>query len=133
MLLLDTSIWIEFFNRPNEKTALWMNSLLGKSVPVCINAIIEMEVLQGVRDEEQYLSLKKYLRDFQYYPDLTKDYFDMATQIYRTCRKNGVTIRKSLDCIIAANCLIDGLEIAHHDRDFNHISSVFSNLKVIEI
>lgn len=131
MLLLDTSVWIEFFNSPTGRIATEVEKLIDRGLPVSINAVIEMELLQGIRDDENYFSMRTYLADFQYFPDLTKIYFDLATEVYRSCRKKGVTIRKSLDCVIAANCLIDGLEIVHHDRDFLQISSVFRELKVM--
>lgn len=130
MNLIDTSIWIQFFRYPQSREALLLEDLIKSNYPVCINGIIEMEILQGIRSDRNYHQVKDYLKDFQYFPDLTQTYFETAIEIYRVCRKRGVTVRKSVDCLIAANALVDNLIIFHRDRDFNKISSVFKNLRV---
>ena len=133
MMLIDTSVWIEFFNRPQGKTSRHLEELLAKSTPVAINAIIEMEILQGIREDADHEETKAYLEPFQYFPHFSKKYFDLGAEIFRSCRKRGITVRKSLDCLIAANCLIDGIAIAHHDRDFRQISRIYKDLSVQEL
>ena len=133
MILIDTSLWIFYFNSPKSRQAQLIEELLISHQPVCINAIIEMEVLQGISKDSQYNKMREHLADFQYFPDFNQKYFNLATEIYRTCRKQGVTVRKSLDCLIAANCLIDNLEILHHDRDFEQIKKVFHSLRSTSI
>ncbi len=133
MIIIDTSVWISFFNDNKSKSANFVDDLVTNHHSVCINAIIEMEILHGVKDESLYVTTRHYLSDFQYFPDMTREYFHKAAEIYRACRKNGVTIRKSLDCLIAANALIDNLHVAHLDRDFELISRVFPDLRTTNV
>jgi predicted nucleic acid-binding protein len=131
MVLLDTSLWIEFFSDRKNQAAQFVEDALNNQMAVCVNAVIEMEILQGIREDKLHRQVKEILVNFQYFPDLSRDYFDMASDIFRRCRKSGITVRKSLDCLIAANCLIDGLVVAHRDRDFELIKSVFPDLQTI--
>lgn len=132
MLLVDTSIWISFFNDSDSAAGHLVEQALLGNQPLCINAVIEMEILQGIKNDDDYSTTKDYLVDFQYFPSLSKVYFERATEIFRACRKKGVTVRRSLDCLIAANALIDGLGIMHVDRDFEQIKRVFPTLHVVK-
>lgn len=133
MQLVDTSVWISFFNNAKSAAASYIEAELLSNQALCINAIIEMEILQGIRDERSYSLTRDYLQPFQYFPDLSRSYIQQATEIYRTCRRRGKTIRRSLDCLIAANALIDNLIVVHQDRDFDAIKKVFPQLAVIRI
>jgi predicted nucleic acid-binding protein len=133
MQIVDTSVWIAFFNNAKSPAAAHIEAELLSNQPLCINAIIEMEILQGIREERSYRLTRDYLQPFQYFPDLSQRYFQQATEIYRTCRRRGQTIRRSLDCLIAANALIDNLIVVHQDRDFDAIKKTFPQLAVIRI
>lgn len=133
MILIDTSVWIEFFNNPGGKTSKLLEKMISESAPLAINAIIEMEVLQGIRSDDMHKEVKTYLEPYQCFPHVSKKHFDLATDVFRACRKKGVTIRKSLDCLIAANCLIDEVSIGHRDRDFTQISLVYKELDILEM
>ena len=133
MLLIDTSVWIPFFNDAKSAAADFLETALLDNRVTCINAIVEMEILQGIRDEDSFLETKRYLEDFQYFPMLGKEYYDKAVEIFRACRKRGITVRRSLDCVIAANCIIDGLTVVHQDRDFEFIKKAFPALMTIPL
>ncbi len=133
MYLIDTSVWIQFFNNPISPQAKFLADLLDDNAGVCINSIVEMEIIQGIRSDRQLKNIRNYLGDFQYFPNISRDYFLKAAEIYRGCRKRGVTVRKSLDCLIAANCLIDKLVIVHSDRDFDNIKKVYKPLQVVSL
>ncbi len=133
MILVDTSVWIDFFKPLNGRAGNFLAGQIERGAPLAINAIIEMEILQGIREEATHSTVKNFLKEFQYFPDFTKRYFDTAEDIYRGCRKRGITVRRSLDCLIASNCLIDELEILHVDRDFDSIGIAFPGLRVVEI
>lgn len=134
MFIIDTSVWIYFFNDSQSPQADFVESLLLDNQKVCINSIIEMEILQGIKGEKDFHTTKKYLEDFQYFPDLSYEYLEKAVEIYRECRRKGTTIRRSVDCIIAANALINNLVVVHHDRDFDLISQVLEErLDVVRI
>jgi predicted nucleic acid-binding protein len=90
--------------------------------------IIIMEVLQGIKDDEFYETTKFFLESLPLVSIKYKDYIK-AANIYRTCRRNGFTIRKSIDCIIAAVAINNGLKLFSNDRDFNHIQTYFELLR----
>lgn len=92
-----------------------------------------MEILQGIRNERSFQLTKTYLEDFQYYPFLGKEHFDLSIEVFRAARKKGVTVRRSLDCLIASNALINGLTVAHRDRDFELIEKVYPELRTINV
>ncbi len=133
MQLIDTSVWISYFNHAKSPAAGYVEAALLSNQALCINAVIEMEILQGIKDERSYALTKDYLEPFQYFPDFTRQYFQQANVIYRACRRRGQTIRRSLDCLIAANALIDDLIVVHQDRDFDAIKKVFPQLAVVRI
>lgn len=133
MYLIDTSIWVPFFASKSSPQEIFLTELLENNALVCVNAVIEMEILQGVRFDHHYVEIQKYLKPFLYFPNLSRDHFLKATEIYRLCRKKGITIRKSLDCVIAANALLDDLTIVHKDRDFEQIKKVFKDLRSIAV
>ena len=133
MILIDTSVWIEFFNHPNSPTAKFLKEMIQMNKSICINGLIEMEILQGIRSDAQMKLVQRMLVPFQYYPDTPQAWTSLAAEIYRKCRKNGRTIRKSIDCIIAANAILADLAIFHRDRDFREIAKTFKSLRLIEI
>lgn len=133
MILVDTSVWISFFNDAASAGARYIEASVNSHAPLCINGVVEMEILQGIRSDKSYDLTRSYLADFQYFPDLGKPYFKRAVEVYRACRKEGVTIRRSLDCLIAANALIDGLDVVHQDRDFDAIAKVYPEMRVINL
>jgi predicted nucleic acid-binding protein len=133
MAIVDTSVWIEFFKSKSSPVALALADRIIKQEFSCINGFIEMELLQGTRNEKDARELKSYLKDFQYFPNAPYAYFELASEIYRHCRSKGVTIRKSVDCLIAANALIEELPVLHHDRDFMNIAKVYKDLALVSL
>lgn len=132
MILVDTSVWVDFFAKKDIWQVRAVSAFISRMEPVCINGIIEMEIKQGVKDDNQLRKLEVYLKPFQELPDVPKACLDLAAEIFRTCRKHGVTIRRSLDCIIAAHAISENLVILHKDRDFDLIASVFPELNIFK-
>ena len=132
MILVDTSILIDYFRGFENKAILSFNTILERSLPFGINHHIYLEVLQGSRTDKDYKRLKKYL-DTQVFYELKngKDSFAEAAQMYLKLRKNGVTV-STIDCIIARVALENDLFLLHNDKDFTRISRHFP-LKIWEI
>ena len=80
-----------------------------------------MEVLAGARDESHLLSLRRLLARAVLLPTQSADYEDAAA-LYRRCRRQGATVRKLIDCLIAAAAIRAGTAILHHDADFNTLA-----------
>jgi predicted nucleic acid-binding protein len=119
MVLVDTSILIDFININKYREII--TTLLAKK-EFATTEIIIMEVLQGIKDDEFYETTKFFLESLPMVSIKYEDYL-RAANIYRTCKKNGFTIRKSIDCIIAAVAINNDLKLFSKDRDFNHIQA----------
>ena len=93
-----------------------MDDLLESEIAVC--DAIRMEVLAGARDESHLRSLRRLLARAAVIPTLPADYDDAAV-LYRRCRQQGETVRKLIDCLIAAAAIRADVPILHHDLDFD--------------
>ena len=129
MILVDTSVWIETFRRrdPLDLEA----EVAFEDVVTCLPVV--QEVLQGFRDEPAFRKAEEAMFSLPMVESpLTSEVYRHAIDLYRTGRSTGVTIRSSVDCLIAACALRNDLTILHRDRDFSHIAK-FSRLRHREI
>jgi len=125
LILVDTSVWIDFLTGRNSPFRRELHGLIEAGKPIAINAIIFQEILQGVRSDLEFKKLEKYLLNFPCFSFGQIQTFRDAAQIYRTCRQRGKTIRKPVDCLIAAQALAENLVLFHRDRDFDSIALFF--------
>ena len=129
MILVDTSVWIDYFN--GQRT--WQTNLLDNllsDVPVIIGDLILAEILQGFRSDNDYESAKFYLSALPFHQIGGYRVVVQSAQNYRMLRKKGVTVRKTIDVIIGTYCILEGLPLLHDDRDFDPMVSHLS-LKVL--
>ena len=117
MLLIDTSVWIDFFNNRDTKQVSLLKFAINDAEDICICGVILTEVLQGIRNDFEYEQVKKMFRSLT---DLTlsNDTFIQSADIYRSLRKQGITIRKPIDCMIAAVAIGHDIPLLHNDKDF---------------
>ena len=115
MILVDTSAWIEFLRDTGSATCDAVDRLLDDDLAICDP--VSMEVLAGARDEHHLVQLRGLLARATMLPTTPADY-DAAAALYRTCRVRGETVRKLIDCLIAAVAIKAGAEILHADGDF---------------
>ena len=120
-ILVDTSVWIDFFNGNESLQVLTLVSYLENDDPIFICPTILQEVLQGITSDTQYKKIKEYLLCFNILNDDSIQSALGAVKLYRTLRKKGISIRKSNDCLIAQFALKYSLKILHRDRDFDMI------------
>jgi predicted nucleic acid-binding protein len=121
MVLADTTVWIDFFaNRPASHVAK-LRELIEKGEDLCLCGVILTETLQGIRSDSEYHKTKNYFDDLLFFP-MPQTTFLHAADLYRTLREKGVTIRKPVDCMIAAVAIEHKLQLLHNDRDFDHIA-----------
>jgi len=125
MILVDTSVWIDFFNNNSNEKVDSLKLFLRQNADICITDIVFMEILQGIKNEHKYENVKQILLALPFFHATAYKTFIMATEIYRECRKKGLTIRKSNDCIIGAIALENNLKLLTLDKDFNYISQAF--------
>ena len=116
MTLIESSAWIEYLRDTGSPVCNRVDELLEGDIAIC--APIRMEVLAGARDESELLNIQRFLARARVIPMLPTDY-DEAAALYRRCRRQGETVRKLLDCLIAAVAIRAGTPILHNDRDFD--------------
>ncbi|MBI2831297.1 MAG: PIN domain nuclease [Chloroflexi bacterium] len=132
MILVDTSVWIDFLKGENSSERQILHKLIEDEEEISITGIILAEILQGIREDKKFHITRNYLLEFPIYePNGIVTYID-AARIYRECRKSGKTIRSTIDCIIAAICLENDLFILHKDRDYDIIQECIG-LKVFKV
>ena len=116
MILVDTSAWIEFLLNTGTAVCQAVDDLLEEEIAVC--DAVRMEVLAGARDESHLLSLRRLLARASVIPTLATDYEDAAS-LYRRCRRQGESVRKLIDCLIASVAIRAGASILHSAADFD--------------
>ncbi|MBM4310329.1 MAG: PIN domain nuclease [Deltaproteobacteria bacterium] len=121
MVLIDTTVWIDFFAGRNEPHVARLQQLIEDEEDVCLCGVILSEVLQGIRSDKDFARTKEYLDDLIFLP-MRQTTFLGAAEMYRTLRKQGVTIRQPVDCMIASVALEYDARLLHNDRDFDHIA-----------
>lgn len=122
MILVDSSVWINYFNG----VATWQTNLLDdylSAFPIIMGDLILTEVLQGFRSDNDYQTAKNILSALPFRPIGGYDVAVQSAQNYRTLRKSGVTVHKTIDIIIATFCIMEGLILLHDDRDFDPMES----------
>ncbi|MGH0032815.1 MAG: type II toxin-antitoxin system VapC family toxin [Myxococcota bacterium] len=121
MILIDTSVWIEVFRarRPLDLEAI----IDFDDTTTCLPVI--QEVLQGFRDEAAYRRARESMLSLPIVESpLAQDVFVQAVDLYRSARRAGVTVRSSVDCLIAACAIRHDLEVLHRDRDYAALAEV---------
>lgn len=119
MILLDTSAWIAFLRDTGSPVCLRVDELLGEEIATCHP--VRMEVLAGARDEQHLEGLRGLLARAAVLETSPVDY-ESAAALYRTCRRRGETVRKLIDCLIAAHAIREGVAILHADPDFDRLA-----------
>lgn len=129
MIIVDTSVWIEFLEGRGSASDRHLAELIDADAPIALTEVIYCEVLQGIRDDAVYAKVRAILHAFPMLFLNGLRSVDHAAALYRTCRRKGYTIRSTVDCLIAAVCLDAGAELFHQDRDFDVLAKV-AHLKV---
>jgi len=117
MILVDSSVWIDYFGGKSTRETNLLDGILGERT-VLAGDIIIAEVLQGFRNDKDFNAAREAFSTFQ-----TVDMLNAALAVqsgvnFRTLRKKGITGRKTIDCLIATYCIENGVTLLHSDRDF---------------
>lgn len=132
MILVDTSVWIDFLQGRDTAHRHALHRLIEDEEDICLTGIILTEILQGIKDDKEAGEIKDNLLAFPVYDPSEIDTYIEAANIYRQCIKKGKTVRKTIDCLIAAIAIENGLTLFHNDRDFVSIAQC-SELKTLNI
>ncbi len=117
MIVVDTSVWIDYFNGQDTLEAAILDKALGEE-SVAIGDLILVDILQGFRSDKDYRTTKDNLSTLHIFEMLGVENAIKASANYRNLRKKGVTIRKTADVIIATFCIENELPLLFSDRDF---------------
>ena len=128
MILVDSSVWVEYFNGNVNPQTNYLDKILGVE-PVGTGDLILLEVLQGFRSDPGYKKAKSLLMDLPVFEMLGEDQAIRTAENYRHLRKMGITVRKTIDAIIASYCISRGFPLLFTDRDFEPFAKHL-NLKV---
>jgi hypothetical protein len=130
MILVDSSVWIDYFNGNKTSQTDWLDSSLGNT-PIIICDLIITEVLQGFQDDKDFKTAMDILLGI---PFMSIGGQALAVEIamnYRFLRRKGVTVRKTIDVIIGTFCIHHQLTLLHDDRDFDPMVK-FLGLEIVD-
>ncbi len=115
--MVDSSVWIDYFNGKESPEVVYLDTILGVK-PVVIGDNILTEVLQGFKVDQEYKKAKQLLTALPLFQLSNKVLAIKSADNYRTLRKRGITIRKTIDTIIATYCIEQNIQLLYSDRDF---------------
>jgi predicted nucleic acid-binding protein len=122
MILIDSSIWIDWLSARHTPGTNKLNALLDTPITLFTCDRILQEVLQGVRDDMRVREINKQLSIFECLDTGGIELACASAELYRGLRKKGLTIRGSIDVLIATLCIEHSLTLLHNDRDFDVIA-----------
>ena len=117
MIVVDSSVWVDYFNGRETAQTDYLDSILGVE-PVAVGDLILTEVLQGFRDDRDFKIAEGLMTSLSVFGMLGEQRALSAAGRYRKLRKQGITIRKTSDVIIGSFCINMGLPLLFSDRDF---------------
>ena len=120
MVLVDTTVWIDFFAARSSSHVAALENLIINRKDICICGIVLTEVLQGIRKDSEFKKTKDLFNNLLFLP-MPYPVFLNAAEIYRRLRRKGITIRKSVDCMIASVAIENDIPLLHNDKDFKSI------------
>ena len=132
MVLVDTSVLVGYLKGKRETPYDSLDAIIDNNIPFGICNYVYQELLQGAKTDKEFKQLKEYLDDLTFYDLLNgrKSYEDAAL-MYMKCRKAGITIRSSIDMIIAQIAIENQLYLLHNDTDYSNIAKIVEELKLI--
>lgn len=130
MVIVDTTVWIDYFGGITNDHTLWLQQEL-TSRPLGMTDLIICEILQGVREDIVFAQVRDALLRFHIFETGNTKWAIAAAQNYRTLRKLGITVRKTIDCLIATFCIEEGHQLLHRDRDFDHFEK-YLGLRILD-
>lgn len=131
MLLVDTSVWIDFLAPRSTRAVAYLRAQLDARQPFALTELIYLEVLQGIREPTAARKVASYLRgQLLLYPRHGLRSYEAAADLYRRCRAAGVTVRSTIDCLVAQIAIEYGAALLHSDRDYERIAQVEPKLKI---
>jgi hypothetical protein len=118
MVIVDTTVWVDYLNAAPTPAAEWLDHELERQ-RLGLTDLILTEVLQGLRDEREAADARRELLKFEVFTTGGVALAVAAARNYRALRGRGITVRRTIDCLIASFCLRERHTLLHNDRDFD--------------
>jgi len=118
VIFVDSTVWVDFFNGVDAPWTLAFRTA-ARTETVVVGDLVIMEVLQGFRDQQSVETALDLFTDFDIINVVDTRVAIEAARNYRALRARGITVRKTIDTLIATRCILDGYELLHRDRDFD--------------
>lgn len=132
MVLVDTSVLIDFLKGQSSVKVSIFNEILSRDIPFGISAITYQEILQGAKDEAEFQTLKEYLSTQKiYFLEESTSIYEEAAMLHFKLRRKGITPRSTLDLLIAATAITNNLALLHDDRDFDTMAAHIPELRIL--
>jgi hypothetical protein len=118
MVIVDSSVWIDALRGTVNPQTVWLKNAILRG-QVGLTSLILCEVLQGVRSETQFHGFKEDLLRFPIFDTYSAELAVASARNYLILRRKGITVRKTIDCLIATFCIEADCQLLHRDRDFD--------------
>lgn len=133
MILVDTSVLIGYLRGQSGAKLTLFEDILEREIPFGISAYTYQEVLQGAKSGADFERLREYLcTQTIYYPPQDIAHYERAARLYYDLRRRGVTVRGTIDVLIALTAIQNKLLLLHNDRDFDAIAAATPDLRILE-
>lgn len=129
--LVDTSVWIDYFRKIENTATDKLISILDHRLPFGMTGVIYQEILQGAASEQDFNQLKNYLATQRFFHPQDTITYESAAKLFFFCRRKGITIRSTIDCLIAQIAIEHDLILLHNDQDYERIQSVVPELQLM--
>ena len=118
MLVVDTSVWVDYFNGLENPQSDYLHANLDQT-PILIGDLILAEVLQGFRNDSDFEKVRRALSKYSQAGMISSELAVQSARNYRFLRQKGVTVRKTIDSLIATYCIENDHQLLHNDNDFD--------------
>jgi predicted nucleic acid-binding protein len=118
MLIVDSTVWVDYFNGIQNQQTDYLYRIADKT-PILIGDLILAEVLQGFRDDTDFEAARRIFSKFMQVEMVNPDLAVQSARNYRLLRRKGITVRKTIDSLIATYCIENEHDLLHNDNDFD--------------
>jgi len=123
VVIVDTTVWVDYLRGTHNPETEWLEIEADRK-RLGLTDLILCEVLQGVRSDQELSQVRKELERFALFETGGEKLAIAATRNYRRIREEGLTVRKTIDCLIATFCMSNGHALLHRDRDFDAFEEI---------
>lgn len=123
MVIVDTTVWVDYLRGTRNPETEWLEIEVDRK-RLGLTDLILCEVLQGVRNEQEFGQVRTGLQRFEIFETGGEELSIAAARNFRIIRERGKTVRKTIDCLIATFCVANGHDLLHRDRDFDAFEQI---------